>query len=251
MSIQKRPQTAAGPEKTNRKQPLLLVGKSGSHARPSTAPAGLTGEGILQQSIRAHKDAFLQQLENNEAEKVPQAHHAPVDHIAAACARPGQPFATLGGAATLGRVVSAPALVTLEGMSHLAESPGGSRGGSRSSSRCSRRGEVSPGPTHPGAANLPGIFVFSGGSPCRPRESERFHSMSREFHQWNKHMATATHKVRVPTTPLSLGKCEDHWGQGWRYGARPSEWRGRVKGPFTQYHREVRTKLGHHVASRA
>lgn len=69
ISLQTRPRTASGHQKTARKQPALLAGQLGLHARPSTAPAALlTGEGLLEK--RPHNDVFLQHVENKEVQHI-------------------------------------------------------------------------------------------------------------------------------------------------------------------------------------
>lgn len=63
LPTQSRPHTAVH-RKSTRKQPALLAAKLGPLARPNTAPALLTGEGLIVK--RPHENDFLQRLENQE-----------------------------------------------------------------------------------------------------------------------------------------------------------------------------------------
>lgn len=65
----KRPSTAGGLQKTSRKKSVCLSdSKLGLNARPSTAPALLTGEGLIVQ--KTHEDLFLHKLENKQVKKM-------------------------------------------------------------------------------------------------------------------------------------------------------------------------------------
>lgn len=148
------------------------------------------------------------------------------DVCAAACARPGHRFSTLG------RISSAPSLITLAGMSHFSDDipTSSSRGASRASSRGSSRGQQKP-PT----TNLSQIFSSA------PYKHDELRSTSRDWHQWNIHMATALHSQKALKAPVRAEEALTD----------PRVWRGRTKGDLAQYHEQVRMSLGRHVGIRS
>jgi len=69
----KRPQTLCRQQKSSCKETPTKLGLQARLApRPSTAPALLTGKGLLVQ--RSHEDRFLQQLENREVKHIINSH---------------------------------------------------------------------------------------------------------------------------------------------------------------------------------
>lgn len=69
-TIHARPRTAGVQQKSRKRHhshPTMLDNKLSQHNRPNTAPALLTGEGLLMK--RPHQDSFLQKIENNEVQR--------------------------------------------------------------------------------------------------------------------------------------------------------------------------------------